>query len=209
MPRNALLAALLPSLPAMGNAATRTTLRLPWAELHQRERSTMRIIRDSRRGGGAMTLRIALLLAAASLAVAGENSWDNLQRLHSGEKIEVIDAGMKRYRGEVLSVTEEAISLRTEGGETRIERPNVARVSLREHSKRLRNLLIGAAAGAAAGGAAMALWVRRAQPIAGYRGEYYDIGKYIFLPAGLGAGAAIGAAAPRFETIYRAAPATR
>ncbi len=148
-----------------------------------------------------------LLAAAASLAAAGEDSWDNLRRLRAGEKIEVIDARMKRYSGEVLSVTEEGISLSTEGGETRIERANVARVSLREHSKRLRNLLIGTAAGGAAGAAVMAIWARRAQPISGFRDEYYDIGKYIFLPAGLGAGAAIGAAVPSFETIYRARPA--
>ena len=160
------------------------------------------------RGGNAMTLHIAMLLAAAaSLAAAGDNSWDNLQRLRAGEKIEVIDARMKRHSGEFLSVTEEGISLAAEGGETRIERANVARVSLREHSKRLRNVLIGTAAGGAAGAAAMAIWARRAQPTAGFRNEYYDIGKYIFLPAGLGAGAAIGAAAPRFETIYRARPA--
>lgn len=148
-----------------------------------------------------------LLAAAASLAAAAEDSWENVRRLRAGAKIEVIDARMKRYHGEVFSVTEEAISFGTGRGETRIERANVARVSLREHSKRLRNLLIGTAAGAGAGAAAMVIWARRAQPYASGRGEYYDIGKYIFLPAGMGAGAAIGAAVPGYETIYRARPA--
>lgn len=153
-------------------------------------------------------LSVFALAAAASLAAAQpESSWENLRRLREGEKIEVIDARMKRLRGEFLGFTPEAITLAAEAGETRVERANVARVSRREGSKRLRNVLIGTAAGGAAGAAVMAVWVRRAQPIAGARGEYYDIGKYIFLPAGLGAGAAIGAAAPRFETLYRARPA--
>ena len=53
--------------------------------------------------------------------------------------------------GTFISFSEEAISLRTREGDLTVRRPDVRRVSLREHSKRLRNVLIGAAIGAGAG----------------------------------------------------------
>jgi len=75
----------------------------------------------------------------------------------------------------------------------------VLRVSLREHSKRARNALIGAAVGAGAG---LALGA------AGDRGIHEtgegNFAKAIFTPIGAGAGAGIGAAMPSYETIYRA-----
>jgi len=148
---------------------------------------------------------LALLISTASVWGADAiNEWDNLRELRAGQQIEVIDMKLKSQRGAFTALSSEGIGLAPSKGEITVERANVLRVTLREGSKRLRNTLLGAAIGAAAGGAVMAVWVRRAQPIGEFRGEYYDVGKWIFLPAGLGAGAAIGAATPGYRTLYRA-----
>ena len=89
-----------------------------------------------------------LLVSAFARAQSAKDSWDNLKQLHAGQKVEVIDMKMKALRGEFQTYSEEEISLQTNRGPLTIERGNVLRVSLREHSKRARNALIGAAIGA-------------------------------------------------------------
>ncbi len=59
-----------------------------------------------------LSISLLLLLPALSLAQSGTDSWDNLKQLQPGQKIEVVDSSMKSLKGEFLSVTEEAISLR-------------------------------------------------------------------------------------------------
>ena len=153
-------------------------------------------------------LRALPLIFAASLGAADgpDRSWENLRQLRAGQNIEVVDSKMKSHRGRFGGFTDEAISLETDRGGTRIVRADVVRVSSRERSKRLRNILIGTVAGGGAGAVAMWLSVRHSQPISQFRGEYYDIAKVIFIPAGLGAGAGLGAAFPGFQTVYRARP---
>ena len=111
---------------------------------------------------------------------------------------------MKSLNGTFLTVSDEVISIQVEGDEVAIQRPDVFRVTSREQNKRLRNALLGLGIGGAAGGVGMWLAVRIAQPISRFRGEYYDIAKWVFLPLGLGVGAGIGAAIPSHPTIYRA-----
>lgn len=113
---------------------------------------------------------------------------------------------MKSVEGAFVGFSEDALTLSTENRETSVPRAEVARVSLKENSRRKRNMLIGLGIGGAAGTAALGIWAAKAQPRSEFRGDYYDIGKWVFVPAGLGAGAAIGAAAPGFETIYRKRP---
>jgi hypothetical protein len=141
----------------------------------------------------------SIVLAGQLLAQTAQDSWDNLKRLRAGQKIEVVNTDMKSVKGSFVSYAEDGISLQTDKGPLTIERARVMRISLREHSKRARNALIGAAVGAGAG---LALGA------AGDRGIHEtgegNFAKAIFTPIGAGAGAGIGAAMPSYETIYRA-----
>ncbi len=152
----------------------------------------------------------SLLLVATIFSISlpaqepGEHSWENLQQVRVGQKIEVVDTNLKKLKGTFLSFSEEAISLRVKKQEVGVQREDVFRVSLREKSKRLRNALIGLAIGAGAGVAAAEIFVRTDQPIARFRGEYRSIAYVVLVPVGLGVGAAVGAAIPGYQTIYRA-----
>lgn len=141
-----------------------------------------------------------LLLTAmpqAALAQKPENNWEALRALRVGQKIVVVDMDLKTYHGTFVAYTEEAISLRTDSGDRGIERAHVLRVSDREHSKRLRNTLLGAAIGA---GAALAVGAIVDESFS----DETNIAKTIFTPIGAGAGAAVGAAFAGYKTTYRA-----
>jgi hypothetical protein len=144
-----------------------------------------------------------LLASVGALAQDPTHSWDNLKQLQAGQKIEVVDMNLKSVKGTFTSFSGEAISLQTKQDQVTVARADVLRVSDREHSKRLRNALLGGAIGAGIGLAAEEVGTRRAQPISAYRGEYRAIG-LILVPIGAGAGAGLGAACPSFRTIYRA-----
>ncbi len=145
-----------------------------------------------------------LLFPIVTTAQTAEGSWENLNQLRVGQKIEVVDTNLKKLKGTFLSFSDEAISLRVKKEEVAVQREDVFRVSLREKSKRLRNVLIGMAIGAGAGVAAAEIFVRTDQPIARFRGEYRSIAYVVLVPVGLGVGAAVGAAIPGYQTIYRA-----
>lgn len=130
------------------------------------------------------------------------NDWANLKRLQPGEKVEVVDMNLKSLKGKFVSLSEEAISLRTDDEEKAIERANVLRVSALG-GKRRRNALIGLAIGAGAGlavGAAIHAHLRETTGP--------DILAELAVPLGgaigAGAGAGVGAAFPGSRTIYRA-----
>jgi hypothetical protein len=115
--------------------------------------------------------------------------------LRAGQKIEVVDMKLKSLKGTFVSFSEEAISLRVKESEVAVPRPDVLRVSLRENSKRTRNLLIGLGIGAA-GGLATGLGIMEREP--GYAGA---VAGTTILGAVVGAG--LGAAFPGYQTIYR------
>jgi hypothetical protein len=104
-----------------------------------------------------LTLVLLVSLPSLGSALAGgrdTESWDNLKQLRAGDKIEVIDQSLKSFRGTLVSVSDEAISLQSNKDMLTVERANVLRVSARDASKRTRNMLLGAAIGA---GAALAI----------------------------------------------------
>lgn len=154
----------------------------------------------------AATLAALLGINGATLQAAERedpgSDWGNLARLAPGQRVEVIDMNLKRTQGEFRGSSAEDLQIANTRGSgsavTTIPRSQVFRVSLTGKSKRLRNALIGMAVGAAAGLAAGALVDRS------FSEDNENIAKAIFVPAGIGAGAALGAAFPGFETIYRA-----
>jgi hypothetical protein len=133
-------------------------------------------------------------------AEPGISDWNNLQQLRVGDKVEVVRTDLSKLKGTFLSFSDEAISLRVGKDEVGVQRPKVFRVSAREHSKRLRNTLIGLGIGAAAGAVVGAAAVAGKPRQAGERRLSMVIGTLM----GSGAGAAVGVAIPAFQTIYRA-----
>ncbi len=128
------------------------------------------------------------------------SDWNNLQQLRVGDKVEVVRTDLSKLKGRFLSFSDEAISLRVGKDEVGVQRPNVFRVSSREHSKRLRNTLIGLGIGAAAGAVVGAAAVAGKPRQAGERRLSMVIGTLI----GSGVGTVVGAAFPALQTIYRA-----
>ena len=140
-------------------------------------------------------LLILVLVPLPSSAQTARDSWDNLKQLQPGQRIEVVDMKLKSLKGTFVSFSEEAISLRVKESEVAVPRPDVLRVSLRENSKRTRNLLIGLGIGAA-GGLAAGVGLMEREP--GYAGA---VAGTTVLFAVVGAG--LGAAFPGYQTIYR------
>ena len=135
----------------------------------------------------------------------GKHSWENLQQLRVGQKIEVVDTNLKKYKGTFLSFSEEAISLRVKKQGVGVQREDVFRVSLREKSKRLRNALIGLAIGAGAGAAAAEISIRASDPGFFSERDFWQVPYVVLVSAGIAVGAGVGAAfPPGYQTIYRA-----
>ncbi len=80
-----------------------------------------------------------------------KDDWKSLYGLRSGEKIELIETGMKKHVGTFSTVTEEAIQLREGSNDVGIRKESVARVTRLEKSHRLRNAAILGVVGAGAG----------------------------------------------------------
>jgi hypothetical protein len=76
-----------------------------------------------------------LILIPCSLRAQDKKSdWKALYGLRSGEKIELIETGMKKHVGTFSTVTEEAIQLREGSNDIGIHKENVARDPAREES---------------------------------------------------------------------------
>jgi hypothetical protein len=133
--------------------------------------------------------------------VDAESSWENLQALRAGQRVEVFQTDLRSQRGKFLEVSDGALSLKVKNDTLTIPREKVLRVSTREKSKRLRNILIGAAVGTAIG-LGIGAWV---DSQASESGE--NLGRFIGFLVGVGSGAGIGAAIPGDRTIYRVRPA--
>lgn len=83
-------------------------------------------------------------------------NWDNLKALAPGDEVRVVLYSAKSYRGKFQSLTDNAIVVRLGTGDQSFNRADILRVSTKGKSHRLRNALLGAAAGAAIVGGASA-----------------------------------------------------
>jgi hypothetical protein len=93
---------------------------------------------------------IALLLASGSLAGSG---WSDVQALSAGARIRV-ELAADRIEGTLLGASADRVTLRAGRRDVTLDRASVERVShARGRSTRVRNAVIGAAMGAAVGGA--------------------------------------------------------
>jgi len=145
-----------------------------------------------------LVLVFLLLVPAFALAQSAKDSWGNLKQLRAGQKIEVVDTSMKSLRGPLVSVSEEAITLRVGKSQECIERAKVVRVSVRDNSHRARNMLLGSGI---LGGIDLAA---TAVPLGISSNEGTSCGACAAaIAAGFGGGAALGAI-PGSRTVYRA-----
>ncbi|MEE8257580.1 MAG: hypothetical protein V3R60_06785, partial [Acidobacteriota bacterium] len=161
--------------------------------------------------GGNMSYKakvFSLLLVTTVFSVSlpaqepGEHSWENLQQVRVGQRIEVVDTNLKKLKGTFLSFSEEAISLRVKKDEVGVPRVNVLRVSSLDRSKRKRNILLGLAIGAGGGMLAGAGVASAAVGFDEGQGSNPAATIVGFLAAGADAGVAVGASSG-YRTIYR------
>ncbi len=148
-----------------------------------------------------LILTCLLGTASVSWAQTKRGSWEALNSLGAGQRIEVVETSLKKHAGTFVTVSHEAIELREETTNQTIKKENVMRVTLLEKSHRLRNTLILGAVGCGVG-AGIGAATGSSKGIVGTRGLAAGIGAVI----GLAGGAAVGAALPSHDTIYRAKP---
>ena len=105
---------------------------------------------------GSLGIGFSLLLVSTLFPVSlwaqesAEPSWESLQQLRVGQKVQVVEMNLNTLKGMFLSYSEEAIGPRTAKGDVALQRPESLRVSSREHSKRSRNAQMGALTGVGA-----------------------------------------------------------
>ncbi len=148
-----------------------------------------------------------ILIPCSLLAQDKKADWKALYDLRAGEKIELVETGMKKHVGTFSTVTDEAIQMREGSNDVGIPKENVARVTVLDKSHRLRNAFIAGAVGVGAGAGIGAATSRCTSS----SGSFCSLGRGIAVSlgavVGLAGGAGIGAAIPSHPTIYRAEPA--
>ena len=149
---------------------------------------------------------ILILIPCSLCAQDKKSDWKALYGLHSGEKIELMETGLKKHVGTFSTVTEEAIQIREGSNDVGIPKENVARVTVLDKSHRLRNSLIFGAVGAGTGAGITAAATRCSSPSNSF--SSCDFGRSLAVAvgavAGLVGGAGVGAAIPSHPTVYRA-----
>jgi hypothetical protein len=147
-----------------------------------------------------------ILILALGMPCVSSAQWQNLNTLHAGQKIQVVEMNSKKDSGTFVNVSDQAISLQGKSGEQTIQRKDVSSVKLMENKHRLRNALIGGAVGAGVGAGIGAVAYQPCSPSnsfclnPGGRGLPAAIGAVV----GLAGGAVIGALWPSHKTVYSA-----
>jgi|SRR6185437_9490073 len=142
-------------------------------------------------------LLIAFATAGFILAAPVSNTWERLGQLQPGVPIEVVTSD-RAEKGDFVSSSTESLTIRTRGGEHKFLRPEVIRVVSCGHSRRVRNLLIGAGVGAAIGlvtDSTLGAYLRNESNPASARPLIWTV------PIAVCGG--IGAAFPSYPVIYR------
>jgi hypothetical protein len=148
---------------------------------------------------------IAILLGMSlpSRAQTTQNSWEVLNTLRAGQRIEIFETNLKKHKGTFSTVTDEALQLREGGSDVGIKKENVMRVILLDKSHRLRNVLVLGAIGAGAGAGIGAASTRCSNSSDAFCGLGRSIAVGLGGVLGLAGGVGIGAAIPSHPTIYR------
>jgi hypothetical protein len=131
----------------------------------------------------------------ADLHQATAQPWANLEELKPAQKIRVNRTNAESVASRFVSVTEEGLVVQVKQGPITIPRSQITEVTEPSRGKRLRNILIGLAAGGGIGAAV----ARR--PLSSYpRGV--PLGAAVLI---LAVGGELGAVMPAERTVYRSA----
>jgi hypothetical protein len=96
-------------------------------------------------------LRAVLLLAAFTAAAQSPASnWDNVKAITTGTELRIA-IGSRTLRGDFVRATDDTLVVASGKGQEMFTQQEVERVSIRGHSHRGRNALIGLGAGAVVG----------------------------------------------------------
>ncbi len=143
----------------------------------------------------ALFVACLLMTPCVSRAQKTPPSWEGLNTLRAGDKVEVVETSRKKHTGTFTAVSEESLTLHEGAAEQSIRKEDVMRVTSLAKSHRLRNALAFGAVGAVAGGGIGA---------ARCSGDFMcGVQTGIFGVSGFLGGAAIGAFVPSHPTIYR------
>jgi hypothetical protein len=156
-----------------------------------------------------MTLRsyfLVLFLGLPSVVCAqnAKGSWSDLNRLKSGQRIEVIESNMKNHNGRFVAVTDDVLSLQEKGSDVTIKRGDVVRVSTSSTPRRGEHALIGLVVG---GGVGAAIGAAAGSSHGFLGGSSRGIAALVGIVIGAPSGALLGAAVPGHTTLYRVPPA--
>lgn len=152
-------------------------------------------------------IAFAAFLFSASVHGQPAHDWASLGHapaISAGAEIEARTTDNKRYRGQFMAATDDALIVTTASGEQRLARAAVSRVSVKKPGHRGRNTLIGFGIGAAAGLTLGAIADGRCT------GKCIEgttpLGKEVGTPFGALIGAIIGLALPTggWREVYRA-----
>ena len=156
-----------------------------------------------------MVARLCVVIILFSVSLSGETArdWASLGHtpaISQGTEIQAKTTDNKRYQGQFKAADDEALVMIIAGGEQRVPRATVARVSVKREGRRLRHTLIGLAIGAAGGIALGAIADARCT------GNCIEgktpLGKEVGTGLGAVIGAIIGVALPTggWHEVYRA-----
>lgn len=140
---------------------------------------------------------LVVAFVSAGLVTAAAKTWESLGSLNAGTSIEVVTKA-RVEKGEFVSSSADSLTIHTKLGEQKFPRQDVLRVMAHAHSRRVRNILIGAGIGAAVGlvtDQTLGTYLRNESNPPGARVVIWT------LPIALGGG--IGAALPSHSVIYR------
>jgi hypothetical protein len=141
-------------------------------------------------------LTSALFLISCTAIAADTTQWSNLQTLHPGDRIGIIQSNQKRVEGRFTRAGDSEITIDA-GGEITLIQNQVVRVYKRPRLTRSKWALVGAGIGLAAGAIVNATAGER------FRNEGRDIAAAALLGgAGLGAGIA-ALSGGGYKTVYQ------
>lgn len=143
------------------------------------------------------TLLLGLVMAPLLHGV--ESEWQNLARIQSGDRVQVVDQQMRSYTGKFVRFSETGIALLIADKEVTVPKEDVYRVTVVSRGRGrhvLRGLLIGTGVGLGIGAAASA-----PDSAKGSRGAIIGTGAIL----GAGIGSLVGVAKAPHIPIYRAA----
>lgn len=142
----------------------------------------------------------ALTLFTMQAIAEDLSQWSNLGALHRGDRIGIVQLSQKRIEGWFVRSTDDAITIQADQ-EVTVARQDVVRVYRRPRLRRIHRILIGSAAGVAAGGILTATVGER------FRNEGADVPTGAWVGGGAAIGAAIGAlSGGGYHEIYRTTP---